>query len=200
MTTNQPQVCPEIFRNEQVEVSHLPNADQVDWQPLHPRTRVVAMLTGLLPLVILVAAFGLLEYLAPTRLSAWLSHVGARSIVVTSAGLLLLNAVRQQLAISYRDYALREHDVQYRKGIFFRRRTVVPFNRIQHVEVLSGPLERHFSLARLKLFTAGTGFGDLTIRGLHRDTATRMRRYLLSHGPESQQDNPAAGSPDHHEW
>lgn len=170
----------QLFLNNPVDISRLPVADQVDWQPLHPKTRVVALLTGLFPLVGMGAIMTLLHYADVQWADAWLEDPVMQAALLLTAGLLALNLVRQQVAISYRDYALREHDVQYRRGIFFRQRTAVPINRIQHVEVMSGPLERYFALARLKLYTAGTGFGDLTIRGLHHETATRMRRYLLS--------------------
>lgn len=181
-----------MFANNPVDINSLPNADSVHWQRLHPRTRIAALITGGLPALVLVAAGCALYWFGPAQPFIALRFADYTPVLWLLAGLLILNLVRQQIAIGYCGYALREHDVMYRNGIFFRRRAIVPINRIQHVEVRSGPIERRLGLARLKLFTAGTAFGDLAIHGLHQDTATRMRRYLLSRGD---QDSPAEPSP-----
>jgi membrane protein YdbS with pleckstrin-like domain len=57
--------------------------------------------------------------------------------------------------------------------------TAIPFNRIQHVETSSDPLDRKFDLATLQLFTAGGSGGDLKIDGLGKDVAEQLRAYIL---------------------
>lgn len=78
-----------------------------------------------------------------------------------------------------RAWGLRHHDLLYASGLIQRRLTVVPCNRIQHVETASGPLERRFGLLRITCFTAGGLSADLVIRGLARGDAERVRQYLL---------------------
>ena len=74
--------------------------------------------------------------------------------------------------------ALRDHDIAAQEGIFWRKATLLPFARIQHVETSSGPVERSRGLARLKLFTAGGMTSDLDIIGLDAGTADTLREHL----------------------
>ncbi|MCC5873488.1 MAG: PH domain-containing protein [Gammaproteobacteria bacterium] len=78
-----------------------------------------------------------------------------------------------------RAWGVRDHDLLYASGLIQRRLTVLPCNRIQHVETASGPLERHFDLLRVTCFTAGGLSADLVIRGLATADAERVRQYLL---------------------
>ncbi|MFW5927042.1 MAG: PH domain-containing protein, partial [Wenzhouxiangella sp.] len=63
--------------------------------------------------------------------------------------------------------------------VVWRKTVIVPFARIQHVEAVHGPLERYLGLMRLKCFTAGGMSADLTVKGLDRNDARRVRQYLL---------------------
>ena len=56
-----------------------------------------------------------------------------------------------------------------------RIRTVVPFGRVQHIDVAQGPIERSFGLATLILHTAGTRGASVPLPGLLFDEAERMR-------------------------
>ncbi len=76
-------------------------------------------------------------------------------------------------------YALRERDVHYKNGIVWRNEASLPFNRIQHVEVERGPLERFFGLSTLKFFAAGGGSADLKIPSLPEAEAANLRAYIL---------------------
>ena len=75
--------------------------------------------------------------------------------------------------------AMREHDIAYCSGLFWRKTVMLAFNRIQHIEVSSGPLQRRFGLASLKFFTAGGSSVDLKIDGLKRGRAEQLREYIL---------------------
>ena len=83
------------------------------------------------------------------------------------------------VSVPRRGYAVRDRNILFRKGVVWRSVTAVPFNRIQHVETSSTPLERQFGLATLQLFTAGGSGGDLKIRGLGKDIAERLRVFIL---------------------
>jgi len=74
---------------------------------------------------------------------------------------------------------VRDKDIVFRSGVIWRSVTAVPFNRVQHVETSSTPLDRKFDLANLQVFTAGGSGGDLRISGLGADTAEQMRVYIL---------------------
>jgi len=83
------------------------------------------------------------------------------------------------IAVPRRGYALRDKDILFHKGVIWRSVTAVPFNRIQHVETSSTPMDRRYGLATLQLFTAGGSSGDLKIDGLGKDIAEQLRVFIL---------------------
>jgi membrane protein YdbS with pleckstrin-like domain len=85
---------------------------------------------------------------------------------------------RQARAIGY---AERGDDLLVTRGIMFRSLVVVPYGRMQLVDVHAGPLDRAFGIARLQLHTAAATT-DATIHGIPVDEARRLRDRLASLG------------------
>ncbi|GAB3166827.1 PH domain-containing protein [Streptomyces incanus] len=78
-------------------------------------------------------------------------------------------------------YAERSDDLLISRGVLWRRETIVPYGRMQLVEVTSGPVERHFGLASVQLHTAAAAT-DATIPGLVPAEAERLRDRLTELG------------------
>lgn len=86
-------------------------------------------------------------------------------------------------------YLVREHDVNLRRGLMWFSSTSVANNRVQHIEVKQGPIERNFGLSTLALFTAGGVHSDLKIPGLDLKIAQQLKAQLLKKiGSEEYQD------------
>ena len=78
-------------------------------------------------------------------------------------------------------YAEREDDLLVRRGVLFSRLSVVPYGRMQFIDVTAGPFERSFGLATVRLHTAAAAT-DARIPGLERDEAARLRDRLAELG------------------
>lgn len=78
-------------------------------------------------------------------------------------------------------YAEREEDLLVRRGVLFRRTSVIPYGRMQYVEVTAGPFERAFGLATVQMHTAAAA-SDARIPGLPVAEAARLRDQLTSLG------------------
>jgi membrane protein YdbS with pleckstrin-like domain len=78
-------------------------------------------------------------------------------------------------------YAEREDDLLVRRGVMFARLSVVPYGRMQFIDVTAGPLERTFGLATVRLHTAAAAT-DARIPGLEREEAARLRDRLAELG------------------
>ena len=61
------------------------------------------------------------------------------------------------------------------RGIWTRIETIVPFARVQHIDVAQGAIERRFGVSRLLLHTAGTMHNVVVLPGLARETAEALR-------------------------
>lgn len=78
-------------------------------------------------------------------------------------------------------YTERADDLLISRGVLWRALTVVPYGRMQLVEVTSGPLERRYGLSRLQLHTAAAAT-DAVIPGLVPAEAERLRDRLTELG------------------
>ncbi|SFK66211.1 hypothetical protein SAMN04487950_0456 [Halogranum rubrum] len=67
------------------------------------------------------------------------------------------------------DYRLTDDELEYRRGVFFRQKTTVPYNRITNVDAAQGPLQRLVDAGSVGVHTAGFGGqtgAELTISGV----------------------------------
>lgn len=78
-------------------------------------------------------------------------------------------------------YAERADDLLVRHGLLFRRLSIVPYGRMQFVDVTAGPIERLLGLATVQLHTAAAAT-DAKIPGLPPDEAARLRDRLTALG------------------
>jgi membrane protein YdbS with pleckstrin-like domain len=78
-------------------------------------------------------------------------------------------------------YAERDDDLLVRRGVMFKRVSVVPYGRMQFVDVTAGPIERAFGLMTVRMHTAAAAT-DARIPGLVPDDATRLRDQLARLG------------------
>lgn len=77
-------------------------------------------------------------------------------------------------------YLVRDHDLSVRKGIIHRQHITVPYNRVQHATVSSGPFDRALGLASLNVFTAGGVGAEIRIDGLNQHRARQLQRLVLT--------------------
>ena len=78
-------------------------------------------------------------------------------------------------------YAERDDDLYITRGALFRTLVVVPYGRMQFVDVQAGPLDRAYGIARIQLHTASPGT-SAQIPGLPAEDAARLRDRLTSLG------------------
>lgn len=146
------------------------------WVPVSPRLASArrlqaAVVLGVLVLAAIVAAVVVGQ-------PAW----GFLGLV---AGLLALAWVwwvigRQVRAMGYSE---RADDLLVVRGVMFRRLVIVPYGRMQLVDVYRGPIDRAFNLATVQLHTAAATT-DASIDGLTPDAAARLRDRLAALGEQ----------------
>lgn len=79
-------------------------------------------------------------------------------------------------------FAVREHDLLVQSGVLFRRWSVIPLARIQHLDTRQGLIERTLGLVRLHVYTAAGMSADGSIPGLDRQVAEALRDELAQRG------------------
>jgi hypothetical protein len=124
--------------------------------------------------VVLAALCGLVFFAAGGPLPGIIT-----AVVVLLLGALLSWFLRRRFR-AWR-YQERNEDLIVARGVMVRRLSVVPYGRMQFVEVTAGPIERLFELSTVKLHTAAAA-SDARIPGLERDEAARLRDRLTELG------------------
>jgi membrane protein YdbS with pleckstrin-like domain len=147
----------------------------LDWRAPSPRLRVLRryeVLAGTLTL--LIAA------VLTVAIAGWSVRLGGLAL----ACLVVLGLVADLLAgrrVRAWSYAERADDLLVRRGVMFRRMSVIPYGRMQYIEVTAGPFERAFGLATVQMHTAAAA-SDARIPGLPALEASRLRDQLTSLG------------------
>jgi membrane protein YdbS with pleckstrin-like domain len=104
--------------------------------------------------------------------------------LIAMAGVVLADLAAEIIALRrFRawGYAERAEDLLVRRGLLVRRLSVVPYGRMQFVDVVAGPLERRWGLATVRLHTAAAA-SDARVPGLPAAEAERLRDRLAMLG------------------
>jgi membrane protein YdbS with pleckstrin-like domain len=130
-------------------------------------------LLALVTVPVLLVAGLLCGFLAPAAVTA----------IVLVVLLLLAGAVWVGLRGRYRSWSYRERedDLIVARGLLVRRLSVVPYGRMQFLDVTAGPIDRWFGLATVQLHTAAAS-SDARIPGLTLAEAQRLRDRLAALG------------------
>jgi len=150
-----------------------PELDGDALTPLHPNYVKAVRLVSLIAALPFVIGAVVLESADALPRGAFLAPV-----LVVALYLILRAPLRRYQA---RGYQLGADRLRVVRGLLFRRDTVVPFGRVQHIDVHQGPLERGYGLATLVLHTAGTHNSSVTLPGLSHADAAAMREEIRAH-------------------
>ena len=141
-------------------------------QPLDPRhLTVLRVEAGLLCVPIMIAAVtGEVMAQLPTG-------VFIVPAVILAAVLVFF---LQRRRYRRKGYSTAHDRLRYAHGFLRRSDTIVPFGRVQHIDVTQGPIERWFGLATLVVHTAGTHNASVSVPGLSRETASQVREDIAA--------------------
>jgi membrane protein YdbS with pleckstrin-like domain len=149
---------------------------EIAWRTPSPRLMLVRRLEVLVVTLLAAAGAGILGATSSGR-----AALIAAAIVLVAGGVSLVFVSRRVRAWAY---AERDEDLLVRRGVLFSRLSVVPYGRMQFIDVTAGPIERSFGLATVRLHTAAAA-SDARIPGLAGEEAERLRDRLAELG-ESQ--------------
>jgi len=164
-----------MFSNLQIDVEQLPQHQQISYQPLADNAPIATAASWLLIFVFvyILTAGGYLINLP-------LIQNYPVPVYLFEFALTALSIYWSFFSHRYKGYALREQDILYKTGVLWCKKTVLPFNRIQHIETHRSLLQRKLNIASLRLYTAGGLKADLVISGLDSSRTDEIKQFLLS--------------------
>ncbi len=165
----------QFFENIIVNIDDLPAVEKVEFVPIDLKyARVLYLTNTFYFLIILIAVsifslfqFGFFHWLTYALLLGWLC-------------LYLFSLWFAGVGTRKKKYLIRWHDISYREGVFFKSWITIPFNRVQHCEIIKGVTDNLFGLVELRIFTAGGSSSDIVIPGLRPDVAFRLKEKIIS--------------------
>lgn len=105
---------------------------------------------------------------------------GLPSILVPLLALISISVAPQRIYARL-GYRVGDRLLQVVRGWMFHTDTVVPFVRVQHLDVTRGPLGKMFGTATLVVHTAGTHNSIVTVPGLAPERAAEIRDVIREH-------------------
>jgi hypothetical protein len=166
------------FSNLEVDLETLPRFDDVRFHAVHPRypfvsSGIILALESVLLIALTVAL------IVSSQMRAFIVFGPGWFVAAAAFSLITFVAWFVYKSASVIRYAVRQHDVIVRSGVFWKKETVQPIKRVQHVEQAQGPVDKRFGFFKIKLFSAGTGHFTFEIPGLDADAADGIKRLIL---------------------
>ncbi|MCE3282761.1 MAG: hypothetical protein K0Q66_1498 [Chitinophagaceae bacterium] len=163
------------FQNLQVLWDQLPKAASAQLKPIEKEYLKVLYISWAITYGILLAvAITLVLLVDDIDRGVWLPvSIGVILVAVIITFIIGTASFRRKA------YAVREKDILFQTGWIFRKFHVVPFNRVQHCLVQSGPIGRRYGLSSLSIYTAASNASDISIRGLKHEDAETLKAYIL---------------------
>lgn len=108
------------------------------------------------------------------------SQMTVALIVIAGLGVVALwNVISARLRFRRFGFELAHGLLRVHHGIILRKEKTIPIDRMQHLDVDHGPIERIFGLARLSVFTAGGRAATFQLPGLSRARADSLRAQIV---------------------
>ena len=161
------------FTNDQIDLELLPKIDDIEYVSVEEKYKKVLfgeyiLLWGIPLLIAVIAAIFIPE-----------QRIALLAVALFFLILMLVMLFSVSKIYNFLGYALRENDVCLRKGLFFRKYIIVPFNRIQHITVEQGVLSRAFGLASFEVFSAAGNENNFVLKGITKERADEMKQFIL---------------------
>lgn len=181
------------LKNEILITDDLPTSDDQRFEALAKSYITISSIGWAVAITLMIAVNVIINTLNGDGFS-WFLEVQVMSIVLAILFLLvILTVLVPRLLWRSQGYQLRDKDIHHKHGVVWRAVTSLPYVRVQHVELESGPLERFFKLATLKFYTAGGGSADMKIPGLPFATASKIRSFVLEQAGQETGSEPQDG-------
>lgn len=142
-----------------------PRAEAIGWWIL---TAILGGIGAIALLVLLILRGAGIEFL-----------IGSVLWLLLLAVLVLATLRWPRIHHAHCSYMVHPRGIEIRRGVFWRTIISVPRSRVQHTDVVQGPILRRYGLATLAIHTAGTEHAMVMLGGVTHETATRIRDFLI---------------------
>lgn len=176
------------FKNLEINIEDLPKFEEAKLKPISRKYGWVIIFNWLLFSAILLSGIIILkilekQYITDTHfINTYFYYLFFGAVLF-----LIINYIISYFNFFTKKYAIRTHDIIYQQGLIKSTTTIIPFNRIQHVDLEEGWLSRFLGIQTIAVFTAGQSGGDIKIPGLKIEVSKQINQLILNKIKEEDQ-------------
>lgn len=163
------------FKNVDISLEDLPNFEEVNFQPISKKYGWIVAFNWFVFSLLILTGLLILNIMNRDFFGIYFKYILSAAVLF-----LILNYIVSYFAFFKRKFALRTHDIIYQHGLIKSSTIIIPFNRIQHVDLEEGWLSRVFDIKSIAIFTAGQNSGDIKIPGLEKDISEKINQLILN--------------------
>lgn len=164
-----------IFENSSINLTDLPDFEAVALTPISRNYGVVVAFNTILFTIILLSAFLVFHFVEPLFFGIYFPSV-LTVIFVFLVAIYLIT----YFSFFTKKYGIRSHDLIYQSGLLKKTTTIIPFSRVQHVDLEEGWLSGMLGIKSVVVYTAGQNGGDIKINGLEKELAESINQLVLN--------------------
>ena len=173
------------YKNPHILITSIPQFQEIPLQRVETDYKKVLyfnwMIVFAIGIGILVAVF-----ITNKELHVWWAITIAVLAVLLSTA---LTAASIEIGFKNRSWAVRDKDILFKNGWLFQSTHIIPFTKVQHCILKTGPISRRYKLASLRFMTAASHDRDISINGLSQIDAEKIKGWVMEknieHGREA---------------
>jgi hypothetical protein len=161
------------YNNPHIPIAAIPQYQEIPLQSIEPDYKKVLWFNWTIA-YLFITGLTVLIFITNEKLQkAWIITL-AVFVFMSSIALVIASI---EIGFKNRSWALRDKDIIFKKGWLFQRTHIVPFAKVQHCILKTGPVGRRYNLASLRFMTAASHQRDISINGLSLEDAEKIKEH-----------------------
>ena len=161
------------YNNPHIPIAAIPQYQEIPLQRIEPDYKKVLWFNWTIAYLFITGLTVLIFITNEKIQKAWIITL-AVFVFMSSIALVIASI---EIGFKNRSWALRDKDIIFKKGWLFQSTHIVPFAKVQHCILKTGPIGRRYNLASLRFMTAASHQRDISINGLSLEDAEKIKEH-----------------------
>ena len=173
------------YNNPHIPIAAIPQFQEIPLQRVEPDYKKVLYFNWSIVFAIVVGIL-VAVFILNKELHVWWPITLAVLVVLLG---MVLTVASIEIGFKKKSWAVRDKDILFKNGWLFQSTHIIPFTKVQHCILKTGPISRRYKLASLRFMTAASHERDISINGLSQTDAEKIKGWIMEknieHGREA---------------
>ena len=161
------------YNNPHIPIAAIPQFQEIPLQRVEPAYKKVLWFNWAIAYLFIIGLTVFIFIVNDNLHKVWIITLAALVLIMSIA--LIIASI--EIGFKNRSWALRDKDIIFKKGWLFQSTHIVPFAKVQHCILKTGPIGRRYNLASLRFMTAASHQRDISINGLSLEDAEKIKEH-----------------------